>query len=50
MKQEAIIEPKNVHKDYVMGDSRIRAFEDVSLQIKRGDFVALTGHSGSENS
>ncbi len=50
MKQEAIIELKNVHRDYVMGDTKIHAIEDVSLQIKRGDFVALIGPSGSGKS
>ena len=48
--QNSIIELKNVHKDYVMGDSKIHAVDDVSLQIKRGDFVALIGPSGSGKS
>lgn len=50
MQKQPIIELKNVHKDYVMGDSKIHAVEDVSLQIKRGDFVALIGPSGSGKS
>jgi len=50
MKQETIIELKNVHKDYLMGDTKIHAVDNVSLQIKRGDFVALIGPSGSGKS
>jgi len=50
MKQEAIIELKNVHKDYAMGDTKIHAVDNVSLQIKRGDFIAIVGPSGSGKS
>jgi len=50
MKQEAIIELKKVHKDYVMGDSKIHAVDGVSLQIKRGDFISIVGPSGSGKS
>src|SRR3989338_1474881 len=50
MKQEAIIELRNVHKDYVMGDTKIHAVEAANLQIKRGDFVAIVGPSGSGKS
>jgi len=45
-----IIQLKNVHKDYVMGDSKIHAVEAVDLTIKKGDFVAITGPSGSGKS
>jgi len=41
MKQEEIIKFKNVHKDYVMGDSKIHAVEAVNLSIKRGDFYCV---------
>jgi len=45
-----IIQLKNVHKDYVMGDTKIHAVEGVDLTIKKGDFVAITGPSGSGKS
>jgi putative ABC transport system ATP-binding protein len=49
MKQE-IIKLQNVHKDYVMGDSKIHAVEGVDLTINKGDFVAIVGPSGSGKS
>lgn len=41
---------KNVHKDYQMGDSIIHAVEDVNLEVKQGDFIAIVGPSGSGKS
>jgi len=49
MTQE-IIKLENVHKDYIMGDSKIHAVEAVNLKIKRGDFLAIVGPSGSGKS
>jgi len=45
-----IIQLKNVDRDFVMGDTKIHAIDAVSLQIKRGDFIALVGPSGSGKS
>lgn len=45
-----IIQLKNVHKDYKMGDSIVAAVEGVNLEIKKGNFVAITGPSGSGKS
>lgn len=50
MKQETIIELKDVCKNYQMGDSVVRAVCDVDLAIKKGDFVAIIGPSGSGKS
>ena len=47
---ESIIELKNVCKNYQMGDSVVRAVRDVNLDIKKGDFIAITGPSGSGKS
>ena len=51
MAKEEIIRLKNVSKYYYMGDSNIiKALDDVSLTIHKGDFVAVMGPSGSGKS
>ncbi len=47
---QTIIQLKNVHKDYVMGDTKIHAVEAVDLIINKGDFIAIVGPSGSGKS
>ncbi|MBA2853965.1 ABC transporter ATP-binding protein [Methanococcus maripaludis] len=47
---ENIISLKNVWKIYPMGDFEVQALKNVSLDIKKGDFVAIVGASGSGKS
>ena len=45
-----LLETRNVEKEYVLGGETVRAVAGVSLTIKRGEFVAIMGASGSGKS
>ncbi|MBI4708058.1 MAG: ABC transporter permease [Candidatus Omnitrophica bacterium] len=45
-----MIDFKNIHKTYKMGDTEVRALNNVSLKISAGEFVAIMGPSGSGKS
>ena len=43
----AIVEIKNVVKEYPLGKLKVRALHDVSLDIERGEFAAIAAPSGA---
>ncbi|MFT4305145.1 MAG: ABC transporter ATP-binding protein [Candidatus Woesearchaeota archaeon] len=50
MKNEVILRLENVSKIYKMGEIQVPALKDINLEIKKGDFIAVVGASGSGKS
>lgn len=44
-----LIETYDLTKIYSGGENEVRALDGVSLDVDRGEFVAVVGSSGSEN-
>lgn len=45
-----MIELKNICKSFILGDEEIKALDNVSFNIKKGEFVSIIGPSGSGKS
>lgn len=50
MEQTPLIEFKDIHKIYAIGDTELHAVDGVSFKIYKGEFVAIVGQSGSGKS
>ncbi len=47
---EPLIRVEDLHKIYNPGENEVRALDGITLEIERGEFVAIVGHSGSGKS
>ena len=45
-----IIEVNNVSFEYITDENTLKAIDNLDLQVKEGEFVAIIGHNGSGKS
>jgi putative ABC transport system ATP-binding protein len=45
-----MIELKNIHKIFVLGDQKVHALNNIELNISQGEYVSVMGSSGSGKS
>src|SRR5690606_17493385 len=46
----AVVEVRGVSKDYALGEQRVQALRETSLDVEEGEFLAIAGPSGSGKS
>ncbi len=45
-----MLDLKNIKKYFTMGDEQIKALDDISLQVEKGEYLSIIGPSGSGKS
>lgn len=50
MDSDAVITMENINKSYAMGSEPLHVLKDVSLTVKKGEYLAILGPSGSGKS
>lgn len=50
MTDEIILKAENLVKTYGSGETEVKALDDVSLSVRKGEFISVTGESGSGKS
>jgi putative ABC transport system ATP-binding protein len=46
----AVVQVRGVSKDYALGEQRVQALRETSLEVEEGEFLAIAGPSGSGKS
>ncbi len=46
----AVVEVRGVSKDYALGEQRVQALRETSLDVEEGEYLAIAGPSGSGKS
>src|SRR6476469_10023724 len=49
-RDQVVIRVDDIHKIYQLGETQVHALRGVNLEIRRGEFVAIMGASGSGKS
>lgn len=48
MEQDVIIEMKKINKGYLLGTEKVPVLKNVDFRVRKGEYVAILGPSGSE--